>query len=199
MVPPEANWKSTFFSLWKLKDLWQKELYKNSSNATTGEKFHMHVSARFKPKGLGQHSKQEAKEESGNKKFVLPLHQRLALIQMDRKLSSKKEAFKILVERGEWNGPCDDTSTTENRAISSQDEMEPKNVSLTGGVKLIDVKGKRAVLVDKTKGLREFKFDNIYSDDCSQQTCYESSTMPLIGEFLNGANATSIVYGQTGR
>ena len=174
--------------------MWLEKSEKNS--ITTDDKFHVQVSARFKPKGLSL-NESDANEECANKKFVLPLHQRLALIQMDRKLSSKKEAFKILVEKGEWNTQSHDEAA--EKSVTSGDEIEVKNVHLTGGVKHIDVEGKRAVLVDKIKGLREFKFDNIHSDECSQQSCYESSAMPLIGEFLNGVNGTNIVYGQTGR
>lgn len=136
-------------------------------------------------------------EEGTRKKFVLPLHQRLALIQMDRKLASKKEAFKVLVEKGEWN--TDNNDETREDDVSSNNEVNVGIVPLTGGVKHIDLKRNRAVLVDKIKGLREFKFDNILSDQCSQQSCYESGTMSLIGEFLNGISGTSIVYGQTGR
>ena len=80
----------------------------------------------------------------------------------------------------------------------------------------------RVVMVDPTKGLREFEFDAVLPEkvrkeearrcappslfsslmqnlpQSSQNSVYETSARPLIGDFINGFNGTILVYGQTG-
>jgi kinesin family protein 5 len=70
--------------------------------------------------------------------------------------------------------------------------------SITGGVHLIDTVNNAVVLVDRTKGLRRFEFDYVYSDQSTQEQVYQHTVMPLVADFINGYNATCIVYGQTG-
>ena len=64
---------------------------------------------------------------------------------------------------------------------------------------LIDEKSNFAILVDPTKGLRKFDFDNVFHQYVSQESVYTTTSMPLIAEFINGFNVSCIVYGQTGR
>jgi hypothetical protein len=47
-------------------------------------------------------------------------------------------------------------------------------------------------------GLREFCFNSVMAKSDNQQRVYEKVARGLIMDFINGYNATAIVYGQTG-
>jgi hypothetical protein len=196
-------WKDIFLCNLKRKDLWQKKIDStvdtNNSNDNLG--FHVRVSARFKPKN------DEEDNTMNGKNIALPLHQRLALIQMNRKLKTKKEVFQALFQQGGWFGnemrdrhlnDDEDDTRDEGDSKNEKDNEVMKPPSIRGGVHLIDPIGNFAVLVDPTKGLRKFDFDNVFQESCTQEAVYNATTMPLIAEFINGFNASCIVYGQTG-
>ena len=164
------------------------------------DQFHIQVSARFKPRNIFNPNSNVT-----NKKIVLPLHQRLALIQMSNGLKSKKEAFEILVQQGSWFGDAVKGSINLDDDIDERDDIDldngitkGKTQSIRGGVHLIDPHKNCVVLVDKIKGLRKFVFDNVFEDNKSQEYVYQKTVMPLITEFINGFNVSCIVYGQTG-
>lgn len=130
---------------------------------------------------------------------------------MNRNIKSQKEAFKILMNQGGWFGDKvkvkqqtysnEETQKDESREEDDTTNNEPRHsqaMSMTTGVHLIDCQNNYAVLVDRTKGLRRFDFDSVFSDAVSQKEVYTSTTQPLIQDFLNGYNATCLVYGQTG-
>ncbi len=201
-----SSWKDVFVANHKIKHVWQKtknpskDKKKNEYNdeEKKGGFFNIQVSARFKPRNTNPYDE--------NEKISLPLYQRLALIQTARNLKTKKEAFKALVEQGEWStGDEVMKNDTDRKEEDRDEEDEEKKVeeqvkpTLRGGVHLIDPKDNFAVLIDPTKGLRKFDFDNVFHEDCSQFSVYEKTTMPLIWEYMNGFNVSCIVYGQTGR
>ncbi len=220
-----SSWKEIFLANHNIKDLWQSPSEKNDNddaddnddNNNKNTQFNVQVSARFKPRNTNPMNNNRNNNE---KKISLPLYQRLALIQMNRNLKTKKEAFKALFEQGEWsNGEIEmrhDENNEEKKYDNARDDSKsPDNddanvessasasasykPSLRGGVHLIDPKDNFAVLIDPIKGLRKFDFDNVFHEECSQDLVYEKTTMPLIWQYLNGFNASCIVYGQTGR
>ena len=141
------------------------------------------------------------------KKIALPLHQRLALIRENRNIKCNKEAFEILKQQGGWFGsemkqrfvsPTEeDVDDRDDSAEEKKREEEYAPPSLSGGVQHID--DKSVVLVDRIQGLRKFEFDSVLSETHDQKEVYSRTASPLISEFINGFNATCLVYGQTGR
>jgi len=120
---------------------------------------------------------------------------------MNRKSSSQKEAFKALFQQGEWFGESQraernsDNSVEEDENISKAYNAKPR---LSGGVHLINSNDDYVIMVDKTKGLRKFKFDRVFDDEGSQKQVYNATAMPLLADFINGCNATCLAFGQTG-
>lgn len=197
-LPPKLSWRGIFLKNWKRRFLWETDVGLNR-NELKEESFNIQVSARFKPRS--KNGDNDVEMEVGGKKAVLPLHQRLALIRMNRKLDSNEKAFQVLKDQGGWFGeemqdrfPADDDR--------DQGEMveraSPSSLFLSGGVQLIDDENDSIILVDRIKGVRGFQFDNVIKESASQGSVYERSTIQLVTEFLNGYNATCIAYGQTG-
>lgn len=166
---------------------------------TTNDQFKLIVSARFKPRNF-------LVESEGRSQFTknisLPLHQRLALIRMNRNITSHKEAFKVLMSQGGWfrNGSNIRDEIESRQDDESEGHEQSENVlhSVTGGVHVIDTVNNAVILVDRTKGLRRFEFDYVYCDQSTQEMIYQQTVMPLVADFMNGYNATCLVYGQTG-
>lgn len=211
VLPRNTTWKDIYLSNLKRKDLWEKqnELAKNENNESIplqdDTSFHIQVSARFRPKmTIGN----KMNQYHDDKKYALPLYQRLALIQMNQNLKTKKEAFKVLYEQGglfrkyqemQDRYTSDETRDDEKDNATNEEDDPKHSPSLRGGVHLIDEKSNFAILVDPTKGLRKFDFDNVFHQYVSQESVYTATSMPLIAEFINGFNVSCIVYGQTGR
>ena len=67
--------------------------------------YNIQVAARFKPRISNTQQGQSPKQSTAttaNRKIVLPLHQRLAIIRMNRQLHLQKEALRVLQEQGDW-------------------------------------------------------------------------------------------------
>ena len=207
-----TTWKEIFLCNFVRRNMWENDKRKQNGNNPNEEdsKFHIQVSARFKPKSgsIGRNDNHCHYE----KKVALPLYQRLALIRMNRKLQTRKEAFEVLFQQGGWFGKdmqerynSDDKNSDdfcldqEKNRDEGKEEGSDKSLSLRGGVHMIDIKNNSAVLVDPIKGLRKFDFDNVFNEYSTQEELYKATTMPLISEFINGFNVSCIVYGQTGR
>ena len=213
-------WKQLFLQNYPKRNLWiaasrnkRQHCTRTSQDPRYGNdksvhKFQLTVSARFKPKGMDQAASTNTNQHQ--QKISLPLHQRLALIRMNRNITSQREAFKVLMHQGGWFGAMlqksqagekldydadenDENIENENKYVSHANSS-----SISGGVHLIDTVSNVAILVDRTKGLRRFEFDHVFCDKSTQETLYHQTTMPLIAEFINGYNATCLVYGQTG-
>ncbi len=111
ILPANETWKGLFSDLYKLRNLWSpaQNVTVSShqySKESVGERFKISVFARFRP-----HDKTAAKKavtegdadiEHEEVEVTLPLHQRLAMIKMSRKLKSNRQALKILTSEGGW-------------------------------------------------------------------------------------------------
>ena len=214
-----TSYREMFFELWPRRDLWiapQPEtkdknneeedlpLWRLPPKPSTTENFNIRVCARFKP------SDNTDEEDEPNKKAItLPLHQRIQLIKLSKRLTSNKQALNVLKSEGAWfgdewkrieeeeakNNPGDNK---ENATPMSPGSKNGSVQQLRDGVHSIDAMNGRVVMVDPTKGLREYEFDNVLREQCSQNAVYESSTRRLVADFVNGFNGTCLVYGQTG-
>ena len=211
-------WKQLFLQNYPNRYLWTAATQNKRQHATrtsqdprygndkSVHKFQLTVSARFKPKGMDH-----ANTNQHQQKISLPLHQRLALIRMNRNITSQREAFKVLMHQGGWFGAMlqksqaseerndkldyDADENNENNENEDNYVSHTNSPSISGGVHLIDTVSNAAILVDRTKGLRRFEFDRVFCDKSTQETLYHQTTMPLIAEFINGYNATCLVYG----
>ena len=161
--------------------------------APENDRYNISVSIRFKPE-----SKRMSNYSSVNntKKAILPLHQRLALIKVTNDSNSNRDAINILRENGEWFKEYW-KSVGKKRPNNSIDSIAA-NIDLACGIHDIDEVNGRIVIVDATKGLREFKFDQVFNESSTQASIYDSSVRRLVCDFINGFNATCLVYGQTG-
>ena len=113
------------------------------------------------------------------------------------------DVLKVLKHEGAWFGDKwqaleSNEEDTNNKENNGAPQTPPAQQHLVSGVHEIDPMNDRVVMVDPTKGLREFEFDAVVSPKVSQSTVYDSSARPLIADFINGFNATILVYGQTG-
>ena len=194
VLPREQTWKSLFLVQDKNRRLWQADdaSFGNDASARDEDKFCISVYARFKP-----HSKDCERTRHG-RKAVLPLHQRLALIRIDKSLNSNKDALCVLKEQGGWfKDKWDEIEQNSANDAQLAKDVQPSDF-LTSGIKHIDVDNSRVVVVDSTKGLREFEFDGVMNDNASQKNVYATSTQGLVCDVINGVSATCLVYGQTG-
>ena len=208
------TWKSMFEALFRQRHLWDADeqgpdevkenenqvelrpLWMTRPGFITEENFNITVCVRFKP----------LKEVTSaiDDKAVLPLHQRLALIRASSGLRSNTEALYVLRQQGGWFK--DKWADHENEKPSAQMREEGESSALSNeqdcsvlcGINDIDSKNARVVVVDATKGLREFAFDHVFSIDVSQDQVYDCSAARLVCDVVNGYNATCLVYGMTG-
>jgi kinesin family protein 5 len=143
---------------------------------------------------------------------TLPLHQRLQLIQSERKCS-QREARRILWEGSgcadPWadcqvkalpppgvadeNAPANQKSTAELRESADQDDkVQACVVAVTRGLQ-------GAILMCcPGSGLREFTFDAVLGEDSTQNEVYESAPRRMVVDFINGKNSSIFAFGQTG-
>ncbi len=187
--------------LW-YKDIICDELDGSKSSNRNEEDFNIHVSVRLKPVSNDNFHKVS--------KVTLPLHQRLALIKHRHKLSSNRDALNILKEEGEWfqerwlaeekENIIDNTNASSKIDSKIDDDVGQieRQAMLSCGIQSIDCLKNNVVIVDPTKGLRNFEFDRVLSDNCSQETVYGTSAEPLVQDFINSINACCLVYGVTG-
>jgi len=195
-----------FEEKWKLRNLWETEGTKEKKRKKRrggaegeGERFNIRVCARFKPLGLdrpGGNGGGIAPRGKNGRRIALPLHQRLALIRADRGLSSGREALEVLREQGDWfPGKAADEDGADEKKEDAPPPSGPR-----AGVHFVDRENARAVLVDPTKGLREFQFDHVEDGTGldAQGRTYDAAAASLVSDFINGYDATCLVYGQTG-
>jgi Kinesin motor domain len=101
----------------------------------------------------------------------------------------------------------------ENESCSGRDGQKrpptilPKTFSVKSGksadrivasVQNVDPGTARVVMIAPDVGLREFSFDGVFPDRSPQGKVYEAVAKRLVMDFINGYNASAIVYGQTG-
>jgi len=177
-LPRKLSWKSLYFDRKELTDMWQKGQQESSKR-----KFKIQVSARLKPRN------HHAVSMMSQRKIILPLHQRLALIRLGHNIRNNADAIEIMKTNGEWFPALNTNNDKENN---------PRSLEVKGGVQVIDSENDQVFFLHATKGLMPFHFDHVLQDDCSQQEMYDASTVMLVSDFINGFNATCLVYGQTG-
>jgi hypothetical protein len=182
-LPRDHTWRSLFLDLNRKRYVWDADV----CIADEGCKYNISVYARLKPRSA------DCNDFRNNRKIILPLHQRLALIRIDNRLETSKDALRVLKERGGWFKERWDEIESPKAGDDAAKELE-----LTPGIKMIDSKNARVVVLDSTKGLREFNFDGVLKDDLKQVDVYNFSTRGLVCDVINGVNATCLVYGQTG-
>ena len=181
------------------------------------DRFKINVVARFRPKeGAAASLNADEDEKENNNKIqnvadqddgeaqavTLPLHQRLQLIKMSKRLKTNSEALKVLKNEGGWFG-AKWKAIEEKRSVNSSAPIGKATVEKTGAnliasVQSIDPGTGRVVMVAPDVGLREFSFDAALPTSVSQESVYHSTSTRLVMDFLNGFNATIVVYGQTG-
>jgi len=188
ILAPKESWRKVFLRNKEKKMLWENVLIES-----TTQKFKIKVCARFKPKLIANEKESGA---IGSKSICLPLHQRLAIIRMNKKISSNKDAFKVLEKQGGWFGKEMKERYSESKTNDSRKHHLRSN--LGGGVQFIDSDNNSVVLLDRLKGLREFYFDHVMPEKIDQKSMYEISSMGLVSDFINCVNSTVLVYGQTG-
>lgn len=72
-------------------------------------------------------------------------------------------------------------------------------VKIVAKVHSLDTMNGRVVMITPDIGLREFSYDSVLPTNTSQKQAYDVCTKRLVMDMLNGFNATTIVYGQTGK
>ena len=199
------DWKQMYHEMFQLRYLWNndndnnneisyrsgmnKDVQKQNTISSSNESdFHVSVCARFRPK------KSQAKDfHQNNKRITLPLHQRLSIIKITNKITSNREALKILHDNGGW---------FHDRKIQVSDNINQDDSSgqdcLKSGIHTIDYDKNAFIIVDAIKGLCKIQFDNIMPDTSSQMEVYENTAMKHVNDLINGCNASCLVYGQTG-
>eukprot|EP00596_Hydrurales_sp_CCMP1899_P005227 CAMPEP_0119050078 /NCGR_PEP_ID=MMETSP1177-20130426/68072_1 /TAXON_ID=2985 /ORGANISM="Ochromonas sp, Strain CCMP1899" /LENGTH=726 /DNA_ID=CAMNT_0007028065 /DNA_START=291 /DNA_END=2471 /DNA_ORIENTATION=- len=162
---------------------------------------------------------------SNDQEVTLPLYQRLAMIKLSHNLKGNRQALKVLASEGGWfqskwadiknrDVPEEnqDSAVKSNRGEvfdtgnSSQERRVPTFTlksgaqleKITAAVQNVDPGTGRVVMIAPDVGLREFSFDGVFPERASQKTLYDTVARRLVGDFINGYNATAIVYGQTG-
>lgn len=189
-LPKDHTWKSLFLDLDKKHSLWDADDDSDTAASSDGKSFKISVYARFKPLNNDRVSVQNGR------KSVLPLHQRLALIRIDKGLSSNSDALGVLKEQGSWfkdKWEEIEPPLLTHESVGTNDK--PSDL-LTCGIKHIDEANSRVIVVDKD--IREFEFDGVMNDSISQKDVYSTSTHGLVCDVINGVSATCLVYGQTG-
>ncbi len=78
----------------------------------------------------------------------------------------------------------------ENSEDPSELDCKEAHQSLSCGVNSIDCENNSIVIVDPTKGLRTFNFDQVHPDTSTQASVYLKSASPLICDFINGTNGS---------
>ena len=210
--PNEASWfslqenkasphKALYLQFIPKKMLWREDDQSSSSydsqRHVKNEQFKIHVSVRFKPQS-------KINASSVTHAATLPLHQRLALIRLNHKLDSNSQALSILKDKGEWFKEKWSSLSEDNvdngyasRSCSKKDESE-EQPTLSCGITSIDLDENIVLVIDQTKGLRKFQFDQIFPDSFEQKKVYEYSVHPIICDFLNATNVSCLVFGVTG-
>eukprot|EP00978_Attheya_sp_CCMP212_P009324 scaffold22023_cov47-Attheya_sp.AAC.1 len=198
------TWKSIFMNLSKRRNLWlvsptsKRKTTKTTNRDESEEKFHITVCARFKPLNLKTQQYHEPKFRS-----TLPFHQRLSLIKLSHGIKSNSEALKILRQEGGWfKEKWEEEEKVELGSMMDDDDDDEatrkNNNSVSCGISAIDSQAGRVMVVDPTKGIREFEFDHVHTDETEQAKVYTSSVSRLVCDFINGYTATCLVYGMTG-
>jgi kinesin family protein 5 len=202
-----SSHKAQFTTLYKIRELWLTPPPEPESSEDPDSyipvwrlppkpaaKFNINVCARLKPRDPNE----PEPAASTSKAVTLPLHQRIQLIRMSKKLKNNAAALRVMKEEGAWfKTRWEEEESGENKenTVNASAAVQPE---LRGGVHDVDAFNARVTMIDPTKGLREFAFNSVFTPTVTQQSVYKDTCQPLIAEFINGFNACCLVYGQTG-
>ena len=158
------------------------------------------VAVRFRPA-----SKRERANAEKRTKVVLPLYQRLQLIRAQQSGSKKNmgigESLQVLKDSGEWFGDkwaAEDAARAAKEGTAEQSLKVEKPHPADQGfarVETVDSSNGEVVMVAPKVGLRRFKFQSVLPSTASQTYVYDTAPRQLIMDFLNGFNASIVVYG----
>jgi len=198
-----------------------------SANAITTDRFKINVYARFRPKqadpaksgvspkktkAIADAPDNTQDENDTETEVNLPLHQRLEMIKMSYGTRNNREALKILASEGGWfEKKWKQVATLKHQADEEagfvDENKDLRNVpkfrqgaqeKIVAAVQNLDPGTGRVVMLAPDVGLREFTFDGLIAPQATQASLYNSVVKRLVMDFINGYNATSVVYGQTG-
>lgn len=222
-----SSWKSRFLDMYKMRNYWsplgeQNVVERRDVDFNYINKTKINVFARFRPLPKScQESMDDNKENIVE--VTLPLHQRLRMIKMSHNIKSNKKALKVLAAEGGWfhnkwsclakesppsakRGKYYKDTDYLNIENSESDSYHGYNPSLSGisvekttaNIETIDPEQGRVVVVAPDIGLREFRFDGVFSEQSQQHSLYDECIRHHVHDLFNGFNATALVYGQTG-
>ncbi len=139
------------------------------------------------------------------------------MIKISHNLKTNREALKVLTSEGGWfqqkwteledkenvAHKGNQKTTSKGSAFFSKQEVPQISVKkqdekMVASVQRIDPLTGRVIMIAPDVGLREFSFDGVLPLQASQRYMYDSVMRRLVTDFINGFNATAIVYGQTG-
>lgn len=206
--PPGITFASVFRrNLWPLRSMWHSDFTPST------ESTNIVVTAKFRPHKSGA---TEAQLGGGGKRFFLPLHQQLQLIQARDRCGRKAAIQALHAEKGWFQGRAaaasgDDSIQWGDDSIADapcgkEEEDDDEENKENGGslrqhtahVQSVDQGTGRVVMVAKGVGLRPFAFDHALGAGCEQPESFEKISRGLVSDFLNGISASIIMYGQTG-
>jgi len=187
---------------YKLRNIWNNLDRSASSSSDSIERFKVKVFSRFRPIERAKYDSNGIISTGSNKTIVLPLHQRLQLLRISRRATTTREALKVLKTEGAWFGAkwknIEDERAKKTDTIipnkSVQDIANKEN--FVACVQNVDPATGRIVMMAPDVGLREFIFDGVLPLKSTQDLVYSTIGKRLVMDFINGFNATAIVYGQ---
>ena len=164
--------KQLFLSFYARKKLWVSEgppldpdasldednlpLWRQMKAPKTSQNFKIEVATRFRPK-----DENDDKKIPPKKVVTLPLHQRLKLIRLSKKLKTNGQALNVLKNEGDWFGQKWDNIEAENNVVMEDDKENQMSLAarrkakapppLVSGLHSIDnMNGKVSELVTKS-------------------------------------------------
>jgi kinesin family protein 5 len=215
---PAGVWRELFIDLWDRRTMWDAiapATAEDDAAAMQGKKhrFSIGVSVRFRPSVSGAGG-----EDGPGEHVVLPLHQRIKLVQGAHGNCSRAEAMRHLMSerygkqadsQDPWAGATctgakEEKKEEEGEGKEGEDEenkglFRTKQVggNMTASILGVEEEQRKVLTVAPGCGLREFNFDTVFGQK-TQQTQVYSSMRRLVADVVNGFNATILVYGQTG-
>ena len=104
VITGAGSWKCLFLELYRRRNLWVARGVDDASDQSQYDhRFKISVFARFRPEPETKRSEGDDDDTTeGGQAVVLPLHQRLRMIQMSGKARSNREALRVLATDGEW-------------------------------------------------------------------------------------------------
>lgn len=155
VLPASYEWYSLFQELYKLRFVWRPVddvwgIGNQKCDGTIGTRFKISVYARFRPSEKESEENLATCGDNGDIEVTLPLHQKLAMIRMSRKLNTNRQALKVLTTEGGWfqarwsqlnnsqnvNDPTNSMNSRNGISFDADQNVPPKfikNTTFDGG------------------------------------------------------------------